>query len=138
MQTRMPRAEVAAVGVVAHLAAVAQDVQRVLSLEHLLHQVGHDVAHRELHVAAQDLRVAESARVSPMPTQLNGRAIVYGSLYCSYAPWAKYSSPVSGSRRSNAAAGSAAGRLPAWETRSHSRRPSSEEITVIFCSLPLR
>ena len=26
-----------------------------------------------------------------MPTQLNGRRIVYGSLYCSQAPFAKYS-----------------------------------------------
>ena len=26
-----------------------------------------------------------------MPTQLNGRTIVYGSSYCSHAPLAKYS-----------------------------------------------
>ena len=45
--------EVAAVGVVPHLVAVAEDVQRVLALEHLLHQVGDDVAHRQLHVAGQ-------------------------------------------------------------------------------------
>ena len=31
------------------------------------------------------------ARFSPMPTQLNGRTMVYGSLYCSNAPFAKYS-----------------------------------------------
>ena len=36
--------EVAAVGVVADLVALAQDVQRVLALEDLLHEVGHDVA----------------------------------------------------------------------------------------------
>jgi hypothetical protein len=35
-----PAGEVAAVGVVPDLAAVAEDVQRILSLEHLLHQVG--------------------------------------------------------------------------------------------------
>src|SRR5436305_14458988 len=35
--------------------------------------------------------VSRSARRSPMPTQLNGRRIVYGSLYCSHAPCAKYS-----------------------------------------------
>src|SRR5215472_5678304 len=32
-----------------------------------------------------------SARDSPMPTQLNGRTIVYGSLYWSQAARAKYS-----------------------------------------------
>ncbi len=32
-----------------------------------------------------------SARLSPIPTQLNGRAIVYGSWYWSQAAWAKYS-----------------------------------------------
>src|SRR5947207_12275270 len=32
-----------------------------------------------------------SARPSPTPTQLNGRTIVYGSLYWSNAAWAKYS-----------------------------------------------
>ena len=35
--------------------------------------------------------VSRSARRSPMPTQLNGRTIVYGSRYCSHAPVAKYS-----------------------------------------------
>ena len=34
---------------------------------------------------------SRSARFSPMPTQLNGRRIVYGRPYCSCAPWAKYS-----------------------------------------------
>ena len=32
-----------------------------------------------------------SARLSPMPTQLNGRTIVYGSWYWSQAARAKYS-----------------------------------------------
>ena len=36
---------------------------------------------------------ALSARLSPMPTQLKGRTIVYGSWYCSQAPRAKYSHP---------------------------------------------
>jgi hypothetical protein len=31
------------------------------------------------------------ARRSPIPTQLNGRTIVYGSSCCSHAPAAKYS-----------------------------------------------
>src|SRR6185369_3981579 len=35
--------------------------------------------------------VSRRARRSPMPTQLNGRRIVYGSSYCSHAPLAKYS-----------------------------------------------
>jgi hypothetical protein len=50
-------------------------MERVLAHEHLLHEVRHDVAHGELHVAAEHLDVAE-ARSSPMPTQLNGRRIV--------------------------------------------------------------
>ncbi len=47
--------QVAAVGVVAHLVALAEDVERVLALGDLLDEVGHHVAHRELHVAALDL-----------------------------------------------------------------------------------
>ena len=35
--------------------------------------------------------VSRSARRSPIPTQLNGRRIVYGSSYCSQAPFAKNS-----------------------------------------------
>src|SRR5467141_4344420 len=42
-----------------HLAAVAKDVQRVLALEHLLDQVRHDVAHRQLDVAAHHVMVAQ-------------------------------------------------------------------------------
>ena len=53
--------EVAAVRVVPDLASVAEDVQRVLVLEHLLAQVGNDVAHRQLHVAAHHLVVAQRA-----------------------------------------------------------------------------
>ena len=41
-----------------HLVPVAQDVQRVLVPDHLLHQVGDDVAHRQLHVATDDLDLA--------------------------------------------------------------------------------
>ncbi len=51
--------QVAAVGVVPHLRAVAEDVERILALEHLLHEVGHHVAHGQLHVAAEHLDVAE-------------------------------------------------------------------------------
>src|SRR6266516_3343696 len=35
--------------------------------------------------------VSRRARRSPIPTQLNGRTIVYGSRNCSHAPLAKYS-----------------------------------------------
>ena len=35
--------------------------------------------------------VSRTARRSPIPTQLNGRTIVYGSWYCCQAPLAKYS-----------------------------------------------
>src|SRR5260370_19806677 len=53
--------EVTAIRVVTHLAAVAQDVNGVLTLEHLLAQVRHHMAHRELDVAAPDVMVAERA-----------------------------------------------------------------------------
>ena len=51
--------EVAAVGVVADLVARPEDVERVLALEDLEHEVRHDVAQRELDVAAHDVRVAD-------------------------------------------------------------------------------
>src|SRR3954465_908937 len=37
------------------------------------------------------ISTSPSARLSPMPTQLKGRRIVYGSLYWSHAATAKYS-----------------------------------------------
>ena len=37
------------------------------------------------------MSVSRLARRSPIPTQLNGRTIVYGSWNCSQAPAAKYS-----------------------------------------------
>ena len=37
------------------------------------------------------MSVSRTARRSPIPTQLNGRTIVYGSPYCCRAPIAKYS-----------------------------------------------
>ena len=56
--------EVAAVGVVPDLLAVAEDVQRVLALHDLLHEVGDHVAHRQLHVAAQHLDLAPGAHLA--------------------------------------------------------------------------
>src|SRR5262249_45122835 len=49
-----PAGKVAAVGVVAHLGTVAEYVQGVLAFQDLLHEVGHDVTHRQLDVAAAD------------------------------------------------------------------------------------
>src|SRR5665213_1357898 len=53
--------QVAPIGVVPDLIAVAQDVQGALALEHLLDQVGDDMAHRQLDVSALYLDVPESA-----------------------------------------------------------------------------
>src|SRR4051812_9380795 len=39
----------------------------------------------------ESISTSPSARDSPIPTQLNGRTIVYGSLYWSHAARAKYS-----------------------------------------------
>ena len=52
-----PPRHVATVGIVADLRAVADDVERVLALQHLLHEVRHDVAHGELHVARHGLPI---------------------------------------------------------------------------------
>ena len=54
--------QVGAVGVVAHLRAIAEDVHWILTLEHLLDEVGNDMAHRQLYVPRQDLFVAECSR----------------------------------------------------------------------------
>ena len=54
-----PAGQIAAVGVVPDLVALAEDVQRVLALEHLLHQVGHHVGHGQPDVAGQHLDLAE-------------------------------------------------------------------------------
>src|SRR6266542_2991640 len=54
-----PPGQVTAVRVMPDLRAVAQDVQRVLALEHLLHEVGDHVGHGELHVAGEHLGFAE-------------------------------------------------------------------------------
>ena len=51
--------QVATVGVVADLVAVAEDVERVLALEDLLDEVRHHVAHGQLDVAAKDFDVAQ-------------------------------------------------------------------------------
>src|SRR5664279_4268593 len=39
----------------------------------------------------ESISTSPTARVSPMPTQLKGRRMVYGSLYWSHAARAKYS-----------------------------------------------
>src|SRR2546428_143148 len=53
--------KVASVGLVASLAAVAKNVQGVLSFQHLLAKIRDHVAHRELDVAAHDVVVAQRA-----------------------------------------------------------------------------
>jgi hypothetical protein len=65
---------------VTYLVAVAEDVQRILALEHLLHEVGTTwlMASSTLPLSTS---TSDCARISPMPTQLNGRSIVYGNLY---------------------------------------------------------
>src|SRR6266550_677570 len=56
--------KVAAVGVVAHLVAVPEYVQRFLAFQNLLHQVGHHVTHGELDVAAPHVMVAQRAALA--------------------------------------------------------------------------
>ena len=83
--------EVAAVRVVADLRPVAEDVERVLALEDLQDEVRARRGDRASFTLPDMMSVSRRARRSPMPTQLNGRTIVYGSWYCSQAPFAKYS-----------------------------------------------
>src|SRR5579884_3839217 len=75
-----------------------------------------------------------TARLSPTPTQLKGRTIVYGNLYCSHAPRAKYSVAsfwkpyveLGGGDRNCAPSG--VGNSVVFSNT------MLEEITVIFCS----
>src|SRR6266705_4639697 len=60
--------QVPSIRVVANLAAVAKDVERVLPLEHLLHEIGNDVAHGQLDVATQDLAIAQCASLADADT----------------------------------------------------------------------
>ena len=60
--------EVTAIRVVPDLASVAEDVQRILALHHLLHQIGNHVTHGELHVARGDVDVAERPRLTDADT----------------------------------------------------------------------
>jgi len=56
-----PPGQIAAVCVVANLRAIAQDVQRILTLQHFLYEVRYDMAHGQLDVATQDFHVTEGA-----------------------------------------------------------------------------
>ena len=87
---RMPLGEVAAVGVVADLVALAEDVQRILALEHLEHEVRDDVAQGELDVAAHDVRVADGPPLADADAVERPQDRVRQP-YCSWAPLAKYS-----------------------------------------------
>ena len=134
----MPAREVAAVGVAADLVAVAEDVQRVLALQNLLHEVGHDVAHRELDVAAEDVLVAERAPLADAdaverPADRVGQPVLLvGALREVFARRA------SGSRRCSSAAGTRA-RAPSGvgNTVGVLEHHRLLERTVIFCSRPL-
>src|SRR5204863_4455476 len=59
-----PSGQVSAVCVMAHLRTVAEDVERILPLHDLLHQVGDDMAHCEADVATHDLDVGERASLA--------------------------------------------------------------------------
>jgi hypothetical protein len=56
--------QIAAVGVAADLLSRAEDMQRGLALEDFLDQVGDDVAHGQLDVAAGDVLVAQGAALA--------------------------------------------------------------------------
>src|SRR5271166_3778817 len=60
--------QVAAVGIVTDLVSGAQDVQRVLPLEHLLSEIGDDVRHSELHIAAIDVVIMQGPLLSDADT----------------------------------------------------------------------
>ena len=74
----------------ADLVPLAQDVQRVLPLEDLLHQVGHHVAHGQLDVSGSDLLVARGA-FFPDADALKGPDYGIRQFVLLEAPLAKYS-----------------------------------------------
>ena len=131
--------QVAAVGVVAHLGPVAEDVQRVLALEHLLDEVGHDVAHRQLDVAAHDLGVAQrpalaDADAVERPQDRVRQLVLLPRALARSTRWR-----ASGSRRSSSAAGEVS---CAPSGRREDRRRFSKtielEMTMIFLQAPVR
>src|ERR1700692_434093 len=54
-----PFGEITRIRVMADLRPTSEDMQRVLPLDDLLHEVGNDVTHRQLDVAAENLHIAE-------------------------------------------------------------------------------
>src|SRR5438046_766130 len=60
--------QVAAVSVMAHLTAIAKEMQRILSLQNLLYEIGQNVTHRQLDVAGINLTVAQSAALADADT----------------------------------------------------------------------
>src|SRR5439155_14286993 len=56
--------EVAAICVMPHLVAIAQDVQRILTLENSLHEIGHDVTHREANIAGRQSAFDDRVRLA--------------------------------------------------------------------------
>src|SRR5208337_1526052 len=59
-----PFGQVATIGVVPHLLSGAENVERVLSFQYLLCQVGHYVRHGELHVSAIDIMIVKGPLLS--------------------------------------------------------------------------
>ena len=116
--------QVAAVRVAADLVAIAQDVERVLAPQHLEDEVGTTWLRASFTLPLMT-SVSRTARRSPIPTQLNGRRIVYGSLYCSHAPFAKYSEASFWKPYVETGAASSAAPLLASGRRSPTRRPST-------------
>ena len=115
--------QIAAIGVMAHLVALAQDVQRVLTAEDLLHQVGHDVAHRQGDVArgnrlGPQRPLLADAHAVEGPDDRKGQLVLLPG-----AAGRNTRRPASESRRCSTAAGTWPGAPRAWETAWRSRRP---------------
>ena len=53
--------QISAVSVVAHLFTVTQNVERILALDQLLHQIRNHVRHGQANVAAHDVAVRQGA-----------------------------------------------------------------------------
>ena len=60
--------QIATIGVVTYLLPVAQDVQRILSLHHFLHQVGNHVGHGQAYIAAHDVAIRQRPLFSDADT----------------------------------------------------------------------
>ena len=117
--------EVAAVRVVADLRPVAEDVERVLALEHLEDEVRHDVRQGELHVAGHDVGVAQRPALADPDAVERPDDRVRQPVLLPARPSRSTPRRASGSRTSRSAAARSAGRLRASGRRSPTRTPST-------------